>query len=425
MTDPNGAVTSYTYDLFGRVTSIAYPNGISAGYTYNSKGELLSIVDLKGTSVTASYSYTYDTAGNLIEDMESGGRTVTYGYDRAGQLTSQTIVDPVLGNQQITYTYDGDGNRLTQTDATGTTVYTYDANGRLLGAGSTTYTYDANGDMLSKTVDGQVTSYSYNSMNLLVKVVTGSSVSIYQYDGDGNRIASTVNGQTVHYVVDANQTYPEVIEERDSQGNLIEHFTYGIALVSQSHGTQTSYFLTDAQGSTRLLTNSTGSVTDSYVYDAFGLLIAHNGQTVNAYLYTGEMLDPTGLYYLRSLLRSVDGSVHHERHDRRFRAEYGLFECLCVCQRQSGFGHGSYRTYHPDHRGDSGSDQFSGSDGGGTRGHCLRIRGSQRVRGRTRNASKRTIRVHHPDSDRWCRSSDPCPVGGEYGSRERPYRRRG
>src|SRR5262249_40393740 len=57
----------------------------------------------------------------------------------------------------------------------------------------------------------------------------------------------------------------------------------------------------DALGSTRVLTDASGAVTDRYIYDAFGQLLGHTGTTVNIYLFAGEPHDPlTGLDYLRA-----------------------------------------------------------------------------------------------------------------------------
>ena len=51
----------------------------------------------------------------------------------------------------------------------------------------------------------------------------------------------------------------------------------------------------------RQLTDSSGSVTDAYTYDAFGVLTSRTGSTPNEYLYAGERRDPeTGLDYLRA-----------------------------------------------------------------------------------------------------------------------------
>jgi RHS repeat-associated protein len=66
-----------------------------------------------------------------------------------------------------------------------------------------------------------------------------------------------------------------------------------------------SYSLEDGQGSVHLLTNSSGGVTDSYTYDAFGNPQSSSGSTVNPYRYTGQQFDSlTGLYDLRA--RSYD-----------------------------------------------------------------------------------------------------------------------
>ena len=53
--------------------------------------------------------------------------------------------------------------------------------------------------------------------------------------------------------------------------------------------------------STRQLTDDNKVVTDQYVFDAFGILLHKDGDTINNYLYTGEQYDPNiGFYYLRA-----------------------------------------------------------------------------------------------------------------------------
>ena len=62
-----------------------------------------------------------------------------------------------------------------------------------------------------------------------------------------------------------------------------------------------SFYGYDGAGSVRQLTNSTGAVTDTYEYDAFGNTFTKHGTTPNNYLYRGEQYDPDlGLYYLRA-----------------------------------------------------------------------------------------------------------------------------
>jgi RHS repeat-associated protein len=51
----------------------------------------------------------------------------------------------------------------------------------------------------------------------------------------------------------------------------------------------------------RFLTNASGTITDTYTFDAFGMLIASTGTTPNPYLYSGGRFDSNlSLYHLRA-----------------------------------------------------------------------------------------------------------------------------
>lgn len=68
------------------------------------------------------------------------------------------------------------------------------------------------------------------------------------------------------------------------------------------------YYIYDGHGSTRLLTNEAGQITDRYAYDACGNLLQKEGDTENDFLYTGEQYNAnTELYYLRA--RYMDPST--------------------------------------------------------------------------------------------------------------------
>jgi len=53
-------------------------------------------------------------------------------------------------------------------------------------------------------------------------------------------------------------------------------------------GEYTNYYHFDALGSTRLLTNSSGAVTDTYTYDAWGG-VSQGGSTVQPYQFVGQL----------------------------------------------------------------------------------------------------------------------------------------
>jgi RHS repeat-associated protein len=62
-----------------------------------------------------------------------------------------------------------------------------------------------------------------------------------------------------------------------------------------------SFYVYDGGGSVRQLTNSNGTVTDEYEYDAYGNSFTKSGTTPNNYLYRGEQYDADlSLYYLRA-----------------------------------------------------------------------------------------------------------------------------
>ena len=111
---------------------------------------------------------------------------------------------------------------------------------------------------------------------------------------DDIRIEKTINGtEVVQYVVDKNRPYAQVLEEEHTRGGLsaTTSYVYGDALISAATEGSTHYYHTDGLGSVRHLSDASGALTDSYTYDAYGLLTTSSGTTVNPYLYRGEQYD--------------------------------------------------------------------------------------------------------------------------------------
>ena len=109
------------------------------------------------------------------------------------------------------------------------------------------------------------------------------------------------DGVPMKYVVDKNRRHTQVLEERDGDGHLVAAYVYGDDLISRRRGGSVLYYHYDGLGSVTALTDGAGNVTDTYVYEAFGGLLRHDGEAGNSYLFAGEQYDPNaGFYYLRT-----------------------------------------------------------------------------------------------------------------------------
>jgi RHS repeat-associated protein len=301
VTVPGQSPTLYSYDAVGNLSGYTYPNGVATTLQYDPLNRLTSLASQGAQGAVASYAYTLGAAGNRTGATELSGRTVAYGYDNLYRLTSETIANaPMSGT--VGYVYDAVGNRkqisstLAAIPASG--LLNYDANDR-----TATDTYDNNGNIISQS--GIADTYDFENH------LTQHGFITYVYDGDGNRVAKRFGGVTTNYLVDTmNPTgYAQVLDELQSN-TVARSYTWGLQLVSESQLADspppaspwgTSWYGFDGHGSVRYITNSTGAITDTYDYDAFGNLVYSTGSTANNYLFAGEQFDPElGLYYNRA-----------------------------------------------------------------------------------------------------------------------------
>lgn len=229
VTDPNGLVTTGTYDADGNRTSATDPNGATTTTTWSASGDLLTRTttldvtttnafdatgNLTGTAVTAAgvapvtVSYAHGNAahkGDVTASTDPRGKTTTYAQDvTTGAVTS--VTDPL--GRKTTTTYDALSRPLTTVSPRGNatggvpgdhrTTLTYDQAGRVLTttdpAGHlTTTTYDPNGN--TKTVtdpNGKVTSTAYDPMDRPT-AVTRPDLTVVgtTYDMTGNAASQT------------------------------------------------------------------------------------------------------------------------------------------------------------------------------------------------------------------------------------------
>jgi RHS repeat-associated protein len=313
---PDGGVTRYTYDADGNLVKTQTPDGIIETRTYDTLNRLTSIEDTGPAGTIFSERYTLSSTGLRDSAMDDDGRMVNYTYDSLGRLIDELINDPTSGKRDISYDYDPAGNRLTMNDsAEGLTTYNYDSDGRLmtqtLDGSATTYKYDADGNLLSVTSAAGTVLYEWDFEDRLIGASTkgdGTYDVTIGYDADGNRVSETVDGVTTRFLVDTQTSLSEILLEYTPAGAIVSSYVYGNALIMRDHDGQPSYYHADGLGSTRVLTDARGAVTDRYTYDAYGRVLAHAGSSDNVYLFAGEPRDPfLGLDYDRA--RYYDPSV--------------------------------------------------------------------------------------------------------------------
>ena len=291
-------VSQYGFDAVGNLQTVQLPNNVTNTYTYDSLNRLTNLVSKSAGGTLASFAYKLAAAGNrtnLVETVNGVSRTNAWSYDSLYRLTNETITATSGGT--ISYKYDSVGNRTNRTSTvSGVSGVTnsFNSNDQL-----TTDVYDGNGS--TRTNGSNI--FSYDVENHLTNATVGGTNIVIVYDGDGNRVKKIVGTTTNTYLVDDRNPsgYAQVLEEKTSSTTNL--YTYGLDLINQrdaSTGTK-KYYGYDGNGNTRFLTTTSGTISDTYAYDAFGILIANTGTTANIYRYSGEQYEPNlGFYFLRA-----------------------------------------------------------------------------------------------------------------------------
>ena len=281
----NAALTEErAFDILDRMTNLVYRNASAA--------------------IVGSFSYRYDVLGLVTQKITyvaATSITNLYAYDKIGRLTNEITRS---GSTTTTrFTYDLAGNRLTA----GASTYTY-VNNRLNGA-----LHDTAGNITNLVRGTTTLRMSWNTLGQLTSVTTNNVLAeSYAYDPLGRRVKTTAGGATVYHVYDGD----ECAADLDSSGNPLRSYTWGQGIdnllamtVYGASETNTFCAVKDHLGSVQALVNASGSVVESYTYDAWGVTTIKNagGEVINSsaygnrYMFQGrEYSTVTGLYNFRA-----------------------------------------------------------------------------------------------------------------------------
>jgi len=205
----------------------------------------------------------------------------------------------VYAYHDAAYTYDAIGNRLSFNSQN----YTYNASNEMTSSPKGSYTYDANGNTASKTSGTSVTNYAWDFEDRLASVAlpNGGGTVTFKYDPFGRRIEKISPSGTTIYGYDADN----VVDELNASGASTARYAQGLGIdepLAELRSGATSFYQADGIGSITSLSDSTGALPNTYVYDTFGNVYYHpNGSVTNSYQFTAREFDSeTGLYYYRA-----------------------------------------------------------------------------------------------------------------------------
>ncbi len=146
--------------------------------------------------------------------------------------------------------------------------------------------------------DGQLGNGGFTNTNIPVQVWGFSQNLANTYDGDGLRATGTGTGTTQHFAWDISSGLPLLLT--DGSTNYI-YDDAGTPVEQIDNNSTPFYYQHDQLGSTRTLTDSSGSTVATYSYDAYGKLTSHTGSSDTLLRWAGQYQDlSTGLYYLRA-----------------------------------------------------------------------------------------------------------------------------
>ncbi|MES2827306.1 MAG: DUF6443 domain-containing protein [Bacteroidota bacterium] len=146
------------------------------------------------------YNYRYDALSKLTDATSSMGNNEGIGYNPMGNIIRLQRKLGTILIDQMRYDYVN-GNRLNAViDSNASTNQEYQI------AGTTGYDYDVNGNMVSRTntnlsspyILNNISSISYNHLNLPISMTTGSGTVWYSYDARGNKLKKVVGGSTTN-----------------------------------------------------------------------------------------------------------------------------------------------------------------------------------------------------------------------------------
>ena len=295
VTDWANRVTTYTYDANNNVIGVTKPDGSVTTTVHDNAQRVVLTAERVNESIIVGYEYTYDTEGRILTETDLASNLKSeYTYDSLSRVTKRKLTN--LSDSSVTeesYTYDANGNIISSAVNTDSDTFVYDDNNRLTEYNGQAVTYDSDGNML--TANGMT--LTYDSANRLLS----SGGNTYTYDVENTRVKNLCNGVETEYTYNTNAELSQLLVK--TTGNTVTKYVYANGLIGEESNNIFKTYHFDYRGSTVAITDSTGTVIDTFAYDSYGNVISRTGTTDAIFLYNGEygvITDSNGLLYMRA-----------------------------------------------------------------------------------------------------------------------------
>ena len=251
----------------GRLSAVTNANGVVAEYLYDVMDRVTNIVwTAAGGRRLGGFAYRYDAAGRVVSRRHALGTNVfdrVYGYDG---------LDRLVADGDTSYEYDAAGNRLSKRGgAEGDVEYQLGAGDRLASWTGGSCEHDAAGCVTRIVRGGTALGLAWNGQYQLVSVSTnGVFAESYAYDALGRRVRTTDLEGTTRHVYDENW---QVIADVAEDGSVLRSYVWGEGvdrLLAVRVGVRTFVALTDVQGTVWGYADERGEVVARWTYDAWG-----------------------------------------------------------------------------------------------------------------------------------------------------------